>query len=131
MAFASTQTGGRPKTSVDMASHALNLFIDLLYSFRVSGMCLFIDIRAASYSVLRPLLYQSGRTRMLLPNLFIYLGCRIHVLGRYLSCFAEPLRWDRPVLRLTCKRLPTHGTTTCGGKYGDMVLLPGRVVGFV
>ena len=68
------KSGGRPKTGVDMASHALRQFLDILFAYRISAVCFFIDIRAAFYSVLRPLLYETGGDEESFGRLVLLLG---------------------------------------------------------
>ena len=69
-----TQVGGRPKCGVDMASHVLKSFIDIIHAFKLSGVCLLIDIKAAFYSVLRPLLYETGGDEDAIARMVLWLG---------------------------------------------------------
>jgi hypothetical protein len=57
-----------------MASHALKQFLGILFAYRISGVCFFIDIRAAFYSVLRPLLYETGGDEESFGRLVLLLG---------------------------------------------------------
>ena len=69
-----TQVGGRPRCGVDIASHTLKLFLDVLFAHQISGVCFFLDIKAAFYSVLRPLLYETGGDEESFARLVLLLG---------------------------------------------------------
>ena len=111
--LSSSQIGGKPRCGVDSASHIVKSFIDLLFATKMSGVLVFIDIRAAFYSVLRPLLYETGGSEEGLAKLVLLLDLPE-------SCIAPLLDTLRKASALEQSGLSSHAQALTASLYDGL-----------